>query len=400
MSSVLSFALHIPRVIAVVIWIVFIEEINDGMKFQLWLQQLGYFYGGNGNEITGKWNDMIMTTCAEVILDKTDMFVGWFLAIVLLQVVLEMCSLVVICLAINIRYDKVFGNSDIDDIFSRLNVTDHTFSRAMHIFSIMTVTFSSVSIAAVIFSIVVMALPKWKSVLNIVVSSELENELRAQFESQDGGYQYSQNSATYDTSLSLSWNTLFVQAECCGVGSLIESSFMSTKWYSFGDISGNRIPVQCCISQSDVFPYSTREESNCTSVMLNGYFHSQSCDDVVEKRVKTYSIIFFVFMAITILAEMCCIIMTVFDVIRLKNLPMGFKADDDTKEIIRENEKHMLEQSIGDEANKSGNKKIEKDKPEKYHKSRSRSQEEHLIYKRKTVQLVRKNMKTKLNYNL
>ncbi|XP_063400346.1 tetraspanin-3-like [Mytilus trossulus] len=144
-SSVLSFALHIPRVIAVVIWIVFIEEINDGMKFQLWLQQLGYFYGGNGNEITGKWNDMIMTlqccgvhyysethttqgiqfcckhanlrildkedpntnsysgifnyfggcggyktdTCAEVILDKTDMFIGWFLAIVLLQIVLE-----------------------------------------------------------------------------------------------------------------------------------------------------------------------------------------------------------------------------------------------------------------------------------------------------------------------
>ncbi|CAG2224583.1 unnamed protein product [Mytilus edulis] len=60
-NSVLSFTLHVPRVIAVVIWIVFIEEINDDMKFQLWLQQLGYFYGGNGNEITGKWNDMIMT---------------------------------------------------------------------------------------------------------------------------------------------------------------------------------------------------------------------------------------------------------------------------------------------------------------------------------------------------
>ncbi|XP_076116463.1 uncharacterized protein LOC143083940 [Mytilus galloprovincialis] len=505
-SSVLSFTLHVPRVIAVVIWIVFIEEINDNMKFQLWLQQLGYFYGGNGNEITGKWNDMIMTlqccgvnyysethtsqgiqfccknanlrildkedpntnsysgifnyfggcggyktdTCAEVILDKTEMFVGWFLAIVLLQIVLEIvgclfvnkeysdikstgeqmhtksilfrkifgeikffflsnwkrskltlvrfislgtifiCSIVVLCLAINIRYDKVFGNSDIEDIFSRLNVTDHTFSRAINIFSIVTVTFSSVSIAVVIFSIVVMAVQKWKSVLNIVtagilsavvvanivqiglwgkfltgVSSELENELMAQFVSQDGGYQYSQNSATYDTSLSLSWNTLFVQAECCGVGPLIESSFTSTKWYSSGDRSGNRIPVQCCISQSDVFPYSTRTDSNCTSSMLDGYFYSQSCDDAVEKRLKTYSIIFFVFMAITILAEMCCIIMTVFDVLRLKKLPLGLKAGDDKKEIIRENEKHMLEQSIGDEANKSENKKIQKDKPEK-----------------------------------
>lgn len=62
---------------------------------------------------------------------------------------------------------------------------------------------------------------------------------------------------------------------------------------------------------------------------------------------------------------MCCIIMTVFDVLRLKKLPLGLKAGDDKKEIIRENEKHMLEQSIGDEANKSENKKIQKDKPEK-----------------------------------
>ncbi|XP_063417202.1 uncharacterized protein LOC134699537 [Mytilus trossulus] len=99
--------------------------------------------------------------------------------------------------------------------------------------------------------------------------------------------------------------------------------------------------------------------------MLDGYFYSQSCDDAVEKRLKTYSIIFFVFMAITILAEMSCIIMTVFDVIRLKKLTLGIKAGDDTKEIIRENEKIILKQSIGDEANKSENKKIQKDKPEK-----------------------------------
>ncbi|CAC5380744.1 unnamed protein product [Mytilus coruscus] len=527
MSSVLSFALHIPRIIAVVLWIVFIEEINDGMKFQLWLQQLGYFYGGSGNEITGKWNDMIMTlqccgvnyysethttqgiqfccknahprildkedantnsyseifnyfggcggykteTCAEVILDKTQMFVGWFLAIVLLQIVLEIigvlfvnkeyseilstenpdnstgqeiytksvifrkifsgikafflsnwirskltlvrfismgiifiCSLVVLCLAINIRYDKVFGNSDIQEIFSRINVTDHTFTRAINIFSIVTVTFSSVSIAVVIFSIVVITLPKWKSVLKIVtagllcavavanivqiglwgkflagVSSELENELRAQFVSENGGYRYSQNSATYDTSLSLSWNTLFVQAECCGVGSLIESSFTSTKWYSSGDRSGNRIPVQCCISQSDVFPYSTREDSHCTSSMLDGYFYSQSCDDAVEKKLKTYSIIFFVFMTIIILAEICCIILNVFDVIRLKkdfkNLQLGVKEGDDTKKIIKENEKHMLEPSLEDEALKSGKQKMQEDKPgkiSKINKSKSR----------------------------
>ncbi|CAG2245122.1 unnamed protein product [Mytilus edulis] len=479
-SSVLSLALHIPRLITVVLWIVFIAEINNGMKFQLWLQQLGYFYGGNGNRITGHWNNMIMTlqccgvnyysethttqgikfccknahprildnedpntnsyyglfdyfggcggyktdTCADVIIFKTKMFVGWFLAIVLLQIVLEIigilfankeysdkmttkttdkstgeemytksvifrtvfrgiksffssnwkrskislgcliclgtifiCNLVLLCLAINIRYDKVFGNSDIRDIFSRINITNHTFSRAINIFFIVTVAFSSVSIAVVILSIVFMILSKWKSVLHFVVSSELENELR----------------------------TLF--AECCGVGSLIESSFTSTDWYTSSDRSGHRIPVQCCKSQSDVFPYADRYDSNCTNSMLDGYFNTQSCDDAVEKRLKTYSIIFFVFMSLNILAEMCCVIMIVYDGLRLKKdskkVHLDVKAVDNTKEIKIEIEKHILEPSMENEALKSRKRKRKKSKSGKTSKTNKSKTRESIEFQKK-----------------
>ncbi|XP_052066419.1 uncharacterized protein LOC127706052 isoform X1 [Mytilus californianus] len=508
-SSVLSVALHIPRLIAVVLWIVFIAEINIGMKFQLWLQQLGYFYGGSGNRITGHWNNMIMTlqccgvnyysethttygikfccknahprildkedhntnsyyelfdyfggcggyktdTCAEVILFKTKMFVGWFLAIVLLQIILEIigilfankeysdimttkttenstgdemytksvifrtvfrsiksfflsnwkrskitlvcfislgiifiCSLVVLCLAINIRYDKVFGNLDIQDIFARINVTDHTFSRAINIFFIVTVTFSSLSIATVILSIIAMISPKWKPVLhfaaagllcsvlvaNVVqtglwgkylagVSLELENELKAQFVSYAGGYYYSHHSATYDWSLSLSWNALFVQAECCGVGPRIESSFESTYWYIHGDRSvGEKIPVQCCISQSNVFPYSTSRDVRCNSPILEGYFHSKSCDVAVNIRLKIYSTVFIVFMAIIILAEICCVVTTVLNAKRFKQdatiLNRSKKPSGENTEM-RKDEKTQKEKDNARKERKHGDKK-------------------------------------------
>ncbi|VDI63580.1 Hypothetical predicted protein, partial [Mytilus galloprovincialis] len=149
-SSVFSLALHIPRFIAVILWIVFIKKINSDMKFQLELQQSGYFYKDKGNTITEKWNNMIMTlqccgvnyyndtydtkgkefccknahpsildsntssthaselldnyfggcggykteTCADAILFKTRMFVGWFLAFAFLQIVLEIIGVI------------------------------------------------------------------------------------------------------------------------------------------------------------------------------------------------------------------------------------------------------------------------------------------------------------------
>ncbi|CAC5380730.1 unnamed protein product [Mytilus coruscus] len=334
----------------------FLITINNGMKFQLWLQQLGYFYGGSGNRITGHWNNMIMTlqccgvnyysethttqgiqfccknanprildkedpntnsnyglfdyfggcggyktdTCAEVILFKTKMFVGWFLAIVLLQIVLEAAGL--LC--------------------------------------------------------------------SVLVANIVQTGL---------------------------WGKFLAGTECCGVGSLIESSFTSTYWYSYGDRSSRRIPVQCCKSQSDVFPYADRYDSHCTNSMLDGYFNTQSCDDAVEKRLKTYSIIFFVFMTINILTEMCCVIIIVYNGLRFKKdskkLHLDVKAVDNTKEIKIEIEKHMLEPSMENEALKSRKKKKKKSKSGKIsqtNKSKSREsielqKKEHTIIQEQPV---------------
>ncbi|XP_063400345.1 uncharacterized protein LOC134684953 [Mytilus trossulus] len=61
-SSVMSNILHIPRIIAIIIWIYLVEEIDDGMKYQLDVQQQGYYYGsGSQNTLTRNWNEMIMT---------------------------------------------------------------------------------------------------------------------------------------------------------------------------------------------------------------------------------------------------------------------------------------------------------------------------------------------------
>ncbi|XP_076116464.1 uncharacterized protein LOC143083941 isoform X1 [Mytilus galloprovincialis] len=296
-------------------------------------------------------------------------------------------NIVVICLAINIRFDKVFGNSDIQELFSKINIADHTFTSAINTFSIVTVTFSSLSIAVVIFSFIVMALPKWKSVLSFVsagvlcivavanllqeglwviffnnVSSELEDELMKQFNSTNGGYDYSDKSATHDLSLSFSWNTLFVQAECCGVGPRIESSFKSTYWYVYGDRSaGQRIPVQCCISQTDVFPYSTRTDSNCTTSMLDGYYRSQSCDVAVKERLEIYNTIFIVFMAMIIFVVICCVVTTLLNAIRFKKdtnmMHVSVKADGEEVEIRKDNKT----QKVGDNAKKKRNQRKEED---------------------------------------
>ncbi|XP_076116832.1 uncharacterized protein LOC143084305 [Mytilus galloprovincialis] len=513
------------------------------MKFQLELQQSGYFYKDKGNTITEKWNNMIMTlqccgvnyyndtydtkgkefccknahpsildsntssthaselldnyfggcggykteTCADAILFKTRMFVGWFLAFAFLQIVLEIIGIIfvnkeysvimltertekslealnsksilfrkifrgvklfcvsnckrkredakqekclrspptamgkksravsrtggqrgqrgqneeipkkkdgagrkrtdkktqgifnlaVLCLAINIRFDKVFGNSDIQELFSEINISNHTFTSAINTFSIVTVTFSSLSIAVVIFSYVVMAIPKWKSILSFVTavllcfvavaniiqeglwvtfiineSSDLRDELMNQFSSSGtSGYHYSDYSGHYDSELSLSWNTLFVQAECCGVGLMNAMSFFyDTSWYNFP--SDNFIPVQCCISQTDVFPYSTKEDRNCTQVSLTqeGYFHSESCDDAVKHRLGVYSLIFNVLMAIIIFAEICCIVTTVLNAKRFKQeatiLNRSIKTSEEDAEIRKDDKTPIVNDNV------------------------------------------------------
>ncbi|CAC5423219.1 unnamed protein product [Mytilus coruscus] len=369
-------------------------------------------------------------TCADAILVKTRMFVAWFLAIVLLQIVLEIiavifvnkemmfrgiksfcvsnwkrskmtmvhlislgslfiCNLVVLCLAINIRYDKVFGNSDIQELFSRISIANYyNFMKTINVFSIVNVTFSSVSIANVIFSIVLLVLPKWKRVLSFVsigllcivavgnfiqvglfmkffnnVSSGLDDRLMNQFNTSyryNGGYDYSDYSATHESSSSLSWNTLFVQAECCGVGPRIESSFESTYWYIHGDRSvGEEIPVQCCISQSNVFPYNTSRDVRCNSPILEGYFHSQSCDVAVNIRLRIYSTVFIVFMAIIILAEICCVVTTLLNAKRFKQdatiLNRSKKPSGEDTEM-RKNDKTQKEKDNARKKRKHGDK--------------------------------------------
>lgn len=77
----------------------------------------------------------------------------------------------VLCLAIIIRYDKVFGNSDIQELLSRISFRDY-YNYTINVFSIVNVTVSSVSIANVIFSTIVMVLQKWKRVLSFIVSTK------------------------------------------------------------------------------------------------------------------------------------------------------------------------------------------------------------------------------------
>lgn len=73
-------------------------------------------------------------------------------------------------IAINIRYDKIFGNSDIQELLSRFSIADHTFSKALNSFSIVVTTFSSMAIAAFVFSIVAIVSWRWRKIYLLIVS--------------------------------------------------------------------------------------------------------------------------------------------------------------------------------------------------------------------------------------
>ncbi|XP_052066428.1 uncharacterized protein LOC127706055 [Mytilus californianus] len=469
-NSVLSTLLHVPRIISIVLFVVFIEQIDDHMKDQLGIQQNGYYYNLNQNEITRRWNDMILilqccgvhsssdttdrsnryaymfccenahesrmdtgssystyspnlnyfgycgelnsNTCSGKILFKARMFVGWFLVIVFLQIILEIvgivfgnreyslirdldtadsknsvdpnneshsktiifrivfrgiksvftsnwkrskisllhlifigillvCNIGTLVLAINIRYDSLFGNSDIQALLSKFRIADHTFTRALNIFSIVVVTFSSTSIAVIIFSIISIVSPKWKKVLLFIsvglwsmivvagiveiglwgkymasVDSDLEDKMRTELSSYYS-YMYSHASGHYHRETSLSWNTLFVKAECCGVGTYMPDSFTSSYWYIQKPDPSQSIPVQCCKSQTEVYPYSSLYEEDCTNNLLDGYYYSQGCDTVIENRLDSYSIPYLVFMTLNILAEIGIIATTIYNAVMI-----------------------------------------------------------------------------------
>ncbi|CAC5380729.1 unnamed protein product [Mytilus coruscus] len=119
-------------------------------------------------------------------------------------------------------------------------------------------------------------------------------------------YQYSHASAHYDT-YSLYWNTLFIkclktkyiltlQAQCCGVGTTNVWSMNGSYWFARNrDSSYQQIPVQCCKSQTVVYPYASKTDTDCTNFM--------GCDAAIQNQLEKYSIPFMVFTSIIIVAE-------------------------------------------------------------------------------------------------
>ncbi|VDI43677.1 Hypothetical predicted protein, partial [Mytilus galloprovincialis] len=175
------------------------------------------------------------------------------------------------------------------------------------------------------------------------VDSDLEGKMRTELTSQYS-YMYSHASGHNHRETSLSWNTLFVKAGCCGVGTYMPDSFTSSDWYIHRrDSISQRIPVQCCKSQTEVYPYTSQYDTDCTYNLINGYYHSQGCDSVVEDRLKMFSIPFFVFMAVVILAEISCIVMTLYDAVRLPPEPntmhLKEKANEGKIELLEVDEK-------------------------------------------------------------
>lgn len=78
-------------------------------------------------------------------------------------------------MAIYVRYDSVFGNIDIQALLSEFIIADQTLTRALNMFSIVVVTFSSASIVLLIYSFGFMVSTKWRRLLLLIVSVKEEN---------------------------------------------------------------------------------------------------------------------------------------------------------------------------------------------------------------------------------
>lgn len=88
------------------------------------------------------------------------------------DVLFQVCNIGTLGFAINVRYDSVFGNSDIEALLSKFRIADHTFTRALNLFSIAVVTFSATSIAVIIFAFFSIASLKWKRMFVLIVSAK------------------------------------------------------------------------------------------------------------------------------------------------------------------------------------------------------------------------------------
>ncbi|XP_052065342.1 uncharacterized protein LOC127705130 isoform X2 [Mytilus californianus] len=208
------------------------------------------------------------------------------------------CNIGTLGLAIHIRYDSVFGNSDIQTLLSKFRIADHTFTRALNIFSIVVVTFSSTSIAVIIFAGVTMVSPKWKRILlfigvglwsivtvaNIVqiglwgkfkacADTELEDLISTELINNTYTYRYSHASGYHYSETSLSWNTLFVKG----------------------------------------------------------------CDTVIVNRLDLYSLLFFILMGTNVLTEIGMIAITIHNAVSLTKeenaVRVRYRSDEDNVEL-------------------------------------------------------------------
>lgn len=118
---------------------------------------------------------------------------------------------------------------------------------------------------------------------------------------------YSGPTAT-DT-VSKGWNTLFMEARCCGVndqfkdgGTNSDFTEIPTAWVSATD----KVPATCCqgVSEDTITDYEN--SASCTNTPSN--FYTEGCYDRVVQYIKTYSIISIVACGTCILAEILAII--------------------------------------------------------------------------------------------
>lgn len=69
-----------------------------------------------------------------------------------------------------------------------------------------------------------------------------------------------------------------LQAKCCGVGESNSQSFHGSEWFkSYYNTTNQHIPVQCCKSQTVLYPYASQTDNKCTKLLLNDSYHTQVC---------------------------------------------------------------------------------------------------------------------------
>ncbi|XP_071122544.1 uncharacterized protein [Mytilus edulis] len=172
----------------------------------------------------------------------------------------------------------------------------------------------------------------------MLADTELEDLISTELRNNTYTYQRSHASGYFNRETSLSWNTLFIKGECCGVGINITNSFTASYWYGYRrDSNSQRIPVQCCKSQTEVYPYAYQYDTDCTYNLLNGYYHTQGCDKVIVNSLDLYSLIFFVFMGINALAEIGMIATTIYNAVSLTKEDnaelVRYRSDEDNVEL-------------------------------------------------------------------